>query len=110
MQPIEQSGTVTSNPPSPLARLSPGMAVVDAAGAGVGRVTAVQPPGTGVRPDAVAGTAEVLMAIGYLRIDGTGFLTNDVYAAADQIADVTDGDPAEVRLRVPRTELPRTTA
>ena len=80
------------------------MRVVDQAGAEAGTVTAVQGPGTDVRPDTVAGIAEHLMAIGYLRIDGTGFLSNDVYAAGNQIGGVSAD---VVELRVLREELHR---
>ncbi|MEU8814757.1 hypothetical protein [Actinoplanes sp. NPDC048796] len=93
--------------PLPIARVNVGMTVVDATGDEVGSVTAVQMPGTDVRPDTVAGVAESLVATGYLRIDGTGLLSNDVYAGGDQIADSVEGEPAVVNLRVPRDELHR---
>lgn len=80
------------------------MRVVDPAGEQVGVVAAVQAPGTEVRPDAVAGIAEHLMATGYLRIDGSGFLSNDVYAAGNQIGAVTAD---VVELRVHREDLHR---
>ncbi|WP_430790789.1 hypothetical protein [Actinoplanes sp. G11-F43] len=102
MQPIDQFGTVTES--SFAARV--GMSVVDSAGHDVGTVSAVQAPGTDVRPDAVAGVAEVLMGTGYLRVDGTGALSNDVYVSGEQIGDVTDA----VRLTVARAELPRATS
>lgn len=107
MQPYEQPGAVTET--SPAGRVGAGMTVVDAAGADVGRVSAVQMPGTGVHPDTVAGVAEVLMGSGYLRIDGTGVLSNDVYASAADIADIAEGEPGVVRLRVTRDELHRAT-
>ena len=97
----------TPTEPLPIARVNVGMIVVDSAGAEVGKVTAVQMPGTDVRPDTVTGTAEHLQASGYLRIDGTGFLSNDVYAGGDQIADSVEGEPAVVNLRVPGDELHR---
>ena len=84
-----------------------GMRVVDPAGEQAGTVAAVQVPGSDVRPDTIAGIAEHLMAIGYLRIDGTGFLSNDVYAAGNQIGGVS-GDIVE--LRVMREELHRATS
>ncbi|XVU26691.1 hypothetical protein ACQPZJ_06460 [Actinoplanes sp. CA-054009] len=89
---------------SAIARVTVGMTVVDATGAEVGSVSAVQLPGSGVRPDTVAGVAEHLVTTGYLRIDGTGRLSNDVYAGGDQIA---EGEPEVVTLRVPREELHR---
>jgi hypothetical protein len=91
----------------PVAQVGLGMRVVDAAGEQAGTVTAVQMPGTEVRPDAVAGVAERLMDTGYLRIDGTGWLSNDTYAAGDQITGVAEGEPGTVSLRVPRDELYR---
>jgi hypothetical protein len=54
--------------------------------------------------------AEVLMGTGYLRIDGTGALSNDTYASGEQIADVVDGEPGTVRLTVGRDELHRATS
>jgi hypothetical protein len=84
-----------------------GMDVVDAAGTQVGTVSAVQPPGTDVRPDTAAGIAEHLMATGYFRIDGSGFLSNDVYAAGNQIIRVTAGDPGVVELHATPSDLPR---
>jgi hypothetical protein len=80
------------------------MAVVDAAGEQAGQVSAVQLPGTDVRPDAPAGLAEEMMATGYIRVDGTGHLANDTYASGDQIADTT---AESVTLRVGREELIR---
>jgi hypothetical protein len=73
------------------------MRVVDPAGTQVGTVSAVQPAGTDVRPDTIAGVAEHLMATGYLLIDGTGFLSNDAYAAGSQVAAVT-ADIVELRV------------
>ncbi|AGL17206.1 hypothetical protein L083_3696 [Actinoplanes sp. N902-109] len=81
------------------------MEVADAAGQQAGTVTAVQMPGTQVRPDVAAGIAEELMATGYVRIDGTGWLSNDTYAGGDQIDEVTEGEPGSVALRVTRDEL-----
>ncbi len=83
------------------------MPVVDSTGEQVGVVAAVQPPGTDVRPDAVAGIAEHLMATGYVRIDGTGFLSNDVFAAGNQLGAVTAGAPGVLELRVHREDLHR---
>ena len=91
-------------------RIAVGMTVVDPAGQGAGTVTAVQPPGTDVRPDIVAGAAEHLMSTGYIRIDGTGELSNDTYASWDQIAGTVAAEPGIVSLRVPRGELHRATA
>ncbi|MEV4347740.1 hypothetical protein AB0J83_25065 [Actinoplanes sp. NPDC049596] len=93
--------------PQPIAHVTAGMTVVDPAGDRVGSVTAVQPAGTDVRPDTVAGIAESLMITGYLRIDGTGALSNDVYAGADQLAAGVEGDSDVVTLRVPAGELHR---
>jgi hypothetical protein len=90
---------------TPIAQIEPGMTVVDPTGLQAGAVTAVQQPGTTVRPDLAAGVAERLMATGYVRIDGTGELSNDTYASAEQISAVA---PGTVSLRVGREELFRT--
>src|SRR5690348_15610158 len=95
----------TPNQPLPIARVNVGMTVADSAGEEVGQVTAVEMPGSDVRPDAAAGDAERLQASGYLRIDGAGLLARDVYAAGDQIAESVEGAPATVILNVPRSEL-----
>ncbi|WP_305785339.1 hypothetical protein [Symbioplanes lichenis] len=96
MQPIDTT---------PITQVEPGMTVVDPTGAKAGTVTAIQQPGTTTRPDLAAGIAERLMATGYVRIDGTGELSNDTYASAEQIAAVA---PGTVSLRVSRGELFRT--
>jgi hypothetical protein len=80
------------------------MTVVDRSGEKAGTVAAVQPPGTDVRPDVPVGIAEELMAVGYLRIDGTGALSNDTYASGDQ---VHGSDEGAVTLHVGRDELHR---
>ena len=95
--------------PLPIARVNVGMMVVDAAGDQVGTVSAVQMPGTDVHPDTVAGVAEALMASGYLRVDGSGALSNDVYVSGEQIAGSVEGDPGVVNLRAGRADLHRAT-
>jgi len=100
----------TPTQPLPIAQVNVGMTVVDAIGGEVGTVTAVQMPGTDVRPDAVAGIAEHLMSTGYIHIDGTGFLSNDVYAAGDDITGVVEAEPGVVNLGVQGDDLPRVTA
>jgi hypothetical protein len=107
MEPETSAVTGAPTAPLPVARVNVGMTVVDSAGEEAGTVTAVQMPGTEVRPDTLAGVAEHLMGDGYVRIDGTGLLSNDVYAAGDQIADTTEGNPGVVELRVRRDELHR---
>jgi hypothetical protein len=102
MQPTTSAGDGITVELLPLVQA--GMRVVDPAGEQAGTVTAVQEPGTDVRPDTIAGIAEHLMATGYLRVDGTGFLSNDVYAAGNQISGVS-GDVVE--LRVLREDLHR---
>jgi hypothetical protein len=101
----------TSTEPLPIAQVSVGMVVLDSIGTEAGTVNAIQLPGTDVRPDAAAGLAEHLMATGYLRIDGSVFVENDLYAAGDEIAaveiDDVEGEPGVVQLRVQRDELPR---
>jgi hypothetical protein len=91
----------------PIARVNVGMTVVDSAGEEAGTVTAVQMPGTDVRPDVVAGIAEHLMEAGYVRVDGTGLLSNDTYAGGDQIAGTVEGEPGVLNLRVERADLYR---
>ncbi len=93
--------------PDPLAQVNDGMIVVDAAGEEVGTVTAVQTSGTTVRPDLEAGRAENYMSTGYLRIDASGALASDAYAAGFQVADVAEGDGGVVTLRVTKGELAR---
>jgi hypothetical protein len=93
--------------PLPIATVNVGMRVTDATGGDVGVVSAVQMPGTDVRPDTVVGIAEELMGVGYIRIDGTGFLSNDTYAGGDQIADSVEGEPGVVNLRVGPDDLHR---
>ena len=91
----------------PVTQIDVGMSVVDSTGLQAGTVTAVQMPGTDIRPDTPVGVAEHLMGAGYIRIDGTGFLSNDTYAAADQIDGVSDSRPDVVELCVHRSELHR---
>ncbi|MBU2669613.1 hypothetical protein KOI35_39495 [Actinoplanes bogorensis] len=81
------------------------MTVADPAGAEVGTVSAVQQPGTHVRPEADA-DVEALMVAGYLRIDGTGLFSHDVYASGDQIVEALEGT---VVLSVTRDQLTRAT-
>ncbi|GGK33322.1 hypothetical protein GCM10010124_27590 [Pilimelia terevasa] len=100
---------VPQSPPD-LAQVGVGMTVVDSAGAEAGTVSAVQPPGTPVRPDTVTPAAERLMAAGYLRIDGSGLLSNDTFAAGDEVARVAGsepGIPGVVHLQVGREQLSR---
>jgi hypothetical protein len=83
------------------------MIVVDAVGDQVGTVSAVQMPGTDVRPEAPPGVAESLMTTGYLRVDGTGLLATDVYVAGQDVAVVTEADTGVVTLAVSRDVLQR---
>ncbi|GAB7046247.1 hypothetical protein [Catenuloplanes indicus] len=91
----------------PIARVNVGMSVVDSLGDAVGTVTAVQMPGTDVRPDVAAGIAENLVSTGYLRIDSEGLFTTDVYASGDQIAASTEGEPGVVTLNASHDDLHR---
>ena len=102
MQPHTPADAGTPATTEPVSRVEVGMTVVDAGGAEAGTVTLVQLPGTDVRPDTAVGVAERLMATGYLRIDGTGSLSNDTYASGDQIAEV---NPGTVSLAVGRDAL-----
>jgi hypothetical protein len=98
----------TPTEPLPIATVNVGMTVVDSEGQEAGTVSAVQMPGTDVRPEIPAGLAERLLTTGYLRVDGTGLLSNDTYAGGDQIRDTVEGEPAVVNLTVRRDELYRT--
>jgi hypothetical protein len=86
-----------------LARVTPGMAVIDVNGERAGTVGGVQFAGTDVLPEAPLGIAEDLVDTGYVLIDGAGHLANDAYAGGDQIDGVTD----VVTLTVPRLDLTR---
>lgn len=91
----------------PIARVTTGMSVVDSLGDTIGTVTAVQLPGTGVRPDVAAGTAEHLISTGYLRIDTAGLFATDVYASGDQIVESAEGEPGVVTLGGSHDDLHR---
>jgi len=94
--------------PLPIERVTAGMTVLDAAGVELGRVAAVQPPDTDIRPDLPAGPAEFYMDTGYFLIDGGEPLTNDVYVGGHQIRRVAGrGDGAVVTLTVTYDELDR---
>jgi hypothetical protein len=86
-----------------LARVTPGMAVIDVNGEQAGTVGGVQLPGTDVLPEAPLGIAEDLVDTGYVLIDGAGHLANDAYAGGDQIDNVSD----VVTLNVRRLDLIR---
>jgi hypothetical protein len=86
-----------------LARVTPGMVVMDVNGEQAGTVGGVQFAGTDVLPEAPLGVAEDLVDTGYVLIDGAGHLANDAYAGADQIDDVSD----VVTLNVRRLDLIR---
>jgi len=105
MQPQTPTAANLPTEPSPVSGITVGMEVVDSTGEPAGTVTVVQEPGTGVRPDTLVGVAEHLMAIGYLRINGSGALSNDTYAGADQIGSVSGG--RSVELSVHRDKLHR---
>jgi hypothetical protein len=86
-----------------LARVKPGMAVIDVDGEQAGTVGGVQLAGTDILPEAPIGIAEELVETGYVLIDGAGHLANDVYAGGDQVVDVSD----VVTLNVRRLDLIR---
>lgn len=91
----------------PIARVNTGMTAVDSLGDTVGTVTAVQMPGTDVRPDVAAGTAEHLISTGYLRIDTAGLFATDVYASGDQVVGSIEGEPGTVTLSGSHDDLHR---
>ena len=97
------SGQSEENGDALLARITPGMAVIDVDGEQAGNVGGVHFAGTKVLPEAPLGIAEDLVDTGYVLIDGAGHLANDAYAGGDQIDDVTD----VVTLNVRRLELTR---
>lgn len=86
-----------------LARVTPGMAVLDVNGEQAGTVGGVQLAGTDVLPEAPIGLAEELVNTGYVLINGAGHLANDTYAGGDQVVDVSD----VVTLNVARLDLIR---
>jgi hypothetical protein len=92
MQPLRSSGPGEPAAALPIAKVSTGMTVVDAAGEDVGRVTAVEMPGTQVAPEVADDQAGSLMAAGYLRAGGTGLLDSAWYADGSQVAEVTTTD------------------
>src|SRR3954463_6775029 len=86
-----------------LARVTPGMVVIDVNGEQAGTVGGVHFAGTDVLPEAPLGVAEDLVDTGYVLINGAGHLANDTYAGGDQIDDVAD----VVTLNVRRLDLIR---
>ena len=99
---------MTTAVPPPIAEVTPGMEVRDATGVPVGKVSAVQPPDTEVRPELPAGPAELYMATGYLLVDRGEQFENDVYVGGEQVDHVNGtGDGALVTLNVTWTELDR---
>jgi hypothetical protein len=111
--------------PQPLAGITSGMRVIDAAGEEVGTVAGVtrgdpnavtvqEPsggpgvlagqaphPSRGDEPDLPADLAARLLRTGYLKVAGHGLLTTHYYVSADQIARVCD----VVQLRATRAQL-----
>jgi hypothetical protein len=125
---MHPSSTHGNLPDGPLIELvTTGMHVVDATGAGIGRVSAVQPgdpnavtaqeppagdgvlehrvphPEQGDEPTVPADLAARLLRTGYLRVTRDGAASGDLYVAAGQITAVR-GDVVE--LTVPRDALP----
>jgi hypothetical protein len=108
MQPLRSTGPGEPDRPLPIAQVSTGMTVVDAAGDEVGTVTAVEMPGTEIRPDLPDDQTGLLMSEGYLRAGGTGLLATAWYADGSQVADVTTTDEdGVVTLTVGKQELHR---
>src|ERR1700753_662897 len=100
---INRTGANLDDVPLDLGRVALGVAVIDLNGDQVGRVSGGQAPVTEILPDAPAGIAEDLVDTGYLRVDGSGHMDNDVYVGGDQI-DVID---QVVTLTVRREDLVR---
>ena len=100
---VESSSSSEEDGNAVLARITPGMAVIDVNGEQAGVVGAVQLAGTEILPEAPLGIAEDLVDTGYVLVDGAGHLANDAYAGGDQVEDVTD----VVTLNVRRLDLVR---
>ena len=108
MQTPRSTGPGEPARPLPIAQVSTGMTVVDAAGEEVGTVTEVRMPGTGDRPEVPDEQAGPLMAEGWLRAGSSGLLGSAFYAAGTQVADVTTTqDEGVVTLTVGRQDLRR---
>lgn len=107
--PTDRPETITG--PVPIAQVHTGMRVFDAAGAELGTVTAVMMPGTGT-PDGLELPPEQaarLVDHGFLRVDA-GVLSRDLYVAAEQVADVSEGGKEAagvVTLNAAREQLTR---
>jgi hypothetical protein len=111
----------------PIAKVVPGMTVVDSTGAEVGKVERVkmgdpeavttegQDVGEsegvvraladsifGSEPDVPGPLAARLLRLGYLKVDGKGLLEADRYVARDEIAEVADHI---IRLNVRKEQL-----
>lgn len=82
--------------PLPIAQVSTGMSVADAAGEELGEVTVVEMPGTPARPEADDDAAGRLMADGYFRIESGGLRSHALYATGTQIAGVTTTEQAGI--------------
>jgi hypothetical protein len=112
MEPLRSTGPGGPAHPLPIAQVSTGMTVVDAAGDEVGTVTAVEMPGTETRPelsdDGADDGAGRLKSEGYLRAGGSGLFAKAWYAGGSQIADVTTTDEeGVVTLTVNKQDLHR---
>jgi hypothetical protein len=108
MQPFPSADRTTSTEPLPVAQADVGMTVVDRDGEEVGSVTAVQMPGTGVRPDLPEAEAEHLMVTGYLLVGGGRLFASDLYVGGGQVDSVTTTDhDGVVTLTVSKDDLRR---
>jgi len=77
------------------------MSVVDSFGEDLGRVTAVEMPGTEVRPELPDAEVEHFMATGYLRVEAGGLTARRRYVRGADVAGVTTtGDDGVVTLSV----------
>lgn len=112
MEPLRSTGPGGPDHPLPIAQVSTGMTVIDAAGDEVGTVTAVEMPGSETRPDLSDdgtddGTSR-LMSEGYLRAGSSGLFAKAWYAGGSQVADVTTtDDEGVVTLTVSQQDLHR---
>lgn len=109
MQPPRSTGPGEPARPLPIARVTTGMTVVDAAGEEVGTVTAVEMPGTPSAPDLPDEQRGPLVEAGYLRAEASGLLSSAAfYAGGWQIGEVTTTqDEGVVTLVVRKEQLHR---
>jgi len=94
--------------PLPIAQVTTGMSVVDAAGEEVGTVTDVKMSGTATPDDVPDELRARLAGEGFLRVGGSGLMAGDFYVAGPQVTGVTTtGGDGVVQLAVRKDDLHR---